>query len=63
MTDEIRQYKEGQKLLSPRQIYRNLIRMTGDNHFEKTDLHTITSLQVYNVWHSFTRKSGNGIDK
>ncbi|KAK9246083.1 hypothetical protein V1506DRAFT_553367 [Lipomyces tetrasporus] len=43
------------KFLSPRQIYQNLIRMAGDSQFEKTDLHTITRQQVYNVWLSFTR--------
>ncbi|KAK9311507.1 hypothetical protein V1524DRAFT_418945 [Lipomyces starkeyi] len=56
MTDEVRRYIQAQKLLSPRQIYQNLNRMTGDTQFEKTDLHTITRQQVYNVWLSFTRK-------
>ncbi|KAK9252086.1 hypothetical protein V1507DRAFT_481925 [Lipomyces tetrasporus] len=37
------------------EIYQNLIRMAGDSQFEKTDLHTITRQQVYNVWLSFTR--------
>ncbi|KAK9343550.1 hypothetical protein V1522DRAFT_230907 [Lipomyces starkeyi] len=56
MTDEVRRYIEGQKLFSPRQIYQNLIRMTGGTHFEKTDLYTITRQQVYNVWFSITKK-------
>ncbi|KAK9376805.1 uncharacterized protein V1513DRAFT_456766 [Lipomyces chichibuensis] len=33
----------------------NLIRLAGDSQFERTDLHTITRQQVYNVWLSFTR--------
>ncbi|KAK9310966.1 hypothetical protein V1524DRAFT_443936 [Lipomyces starkeyi] len=30
--------------------------MADDHQFEKTELHTITRQQVYNVWLSFTRK-------
>jgi hypothetical protein len=30
--------------------------MVDDSQFEKTELHTITRQQVYNVWLSFTRK-------
>ncbi|KAK9481964.1 hypothetical protein V1527DRAFT_499439 [Lipomyces starkeyi] len=50
MTDEVRRYIEGHKLLSPRHIFQNLIRMSGNTEFEKTDLRTITRQQVYNVW-------------
>ncbi|KAK9334221.1 hypothetical protein V1521DRAFT_451010, partial [Lipomyces starkeyi] len=55
VTDEVRSYIDTHKLLSPRQIYQNLIRMAYDSQFEETDLHTITRQQVYNVWLSFTR--------
>ncbi|KAK9233721.1 hypothetical protein V1525DRAFT_460029 [Lipomyces kononenkoae] len=33
----------------------DLTPMADDSQFEKTDLHTITRKQVYNVWLSFTR--------
>ncbi|ODQ69016.1 hypothetical protein LIPSTDRAFT_76513 [Lipomyces starkeyi NRRL Y-11557] len=55
VTDEVRSYIDTHKLLSPRQIYQNLIRMAYDSQFEETDLRTITRQQVYNVWLSFTR--------
>ncbi|KAK9371881.1 uncharacterized protein V1513DRAFT_461019 [Lipomyces chichibuensis] len=55
VTDEVRNYIDAQKLLSPRQIYQNLIRLAGDSQFARTHLHTITRQQVYNVWLSFTR--------
>ncbi|KAK9250922.1 hypothetical protein V1507DRAFT_499713 [Lipomyces tetrasporus] len=55
VTDEVRSYIDAHKFLSPRQIYQNLIRMASDSQFEKTDLHTITRQQVYNVWLPFTR--------
>ncbi|KAK9312876.1 hypothetical protein V1524DRAFT_449322 [Lipomyces starkeyi] len=45
-----------EKGFPPRQIYQKLIQMADDPQFEKTELHTITRQQVYNVWLSFTRQ-------
>ncbi|KAK9341844.1 hypothetical protein V1522DRAFT_433108 [Lipomyces starkeyi] len=55
VTEEICNYIMEQKHLPPRQIYWNLIQLADDPRFEKTELHTITRQQVYNVWLSNTK--------
>ncbi|KAK9350267.1 hypothetical protein V1523DRAFT_446200 [Lipomyces doorenjongii] len=50
VTEEIHNYIKEQKNLPPRQIYWNLIQLADDPRFKKTELHTITRQQVYNVW-------------
>ncbi|KAK9427264.1 hypothetical protein V1505DRAFT_404789 [Lipomyces doorenjongii] len=55
VTEEIHNYIKEQKNLPPRQIYWNLIQLADDPRFKKTELHTITRQQVYNVWLSHTK--------
>ncbi|KAK9481418.1 hypothetical protein V1527DRAFT_479691, partial [Lipomyces starkeyi] len=55
VTAEICKYIKEQKHLPPRQIYWNLIQLVNEPRFEKTELHTITRQQVYNVWLSHTK--------
>ncbi|ODQ73910.1 hypothetical protein LIPSTDRAFT_275510 [Lipomyces starkeyi NRRL Y-11557] len=47
---------KAQLLLAPRQIYQNLIQLADTPQFAKTDLHTITRQQVYNVWLSLAKR-------
>ncbi|KAK9483095.1 hypothetical protein V1527DRAFT_521633 [Lipomyces starkeyi] len=54
VTEEISNYIKEQKSLSPRQIY-YLIQLADDPRFDKTELHTITRQQVYNIWLSLTK--------
>ncbi|KAK9318954.1 hypothetical protein V1517DRAFT_235840, partial [Lipomyces orientalis] len=56
ITEEIQQYIKAQQLFPPRQIYQNLIQLADSPQFAKTDLHTITRQQVYNVWLSLTKR-------
>ncbi|KAK9334358.1 hypothetical protein V1521DRAFT_375118 [Lipomyces starkeyi] len=56
ITEEIQQYIKAQQLLAPRQIYQNLIQLADTPQFAKTDLHTITRQQVYNVWLSLAKR-------
>ncbi|KAK9427486.1 hypothetical protein V1505DRAFT_35291 [Lipomyces doorenjongii] len=56
ITEEIQQYIKAQKLFPPRQIYQNLVQLADSPQFAKTDLHTITRQQVYNVWLSLTER-------
>ncbi|KAK9328643.1 hypothetical protein V1520DRAFT_207114 [Lipomyces starkeyi] len=58
ITEEVLNFKFHQSTTGfpPRQIYQKLIQMADDPQFEKTELHTITRQQVYNVWLSFTRQ-------
>ncbi|KAK9347859.1 hypothetical protein V1522DRAFT_447500 [Lipomyces starkeyi] len=55
ITEEVCNYIKEQKYLPPRQIYWNLIQLADDPRFDKTELHTITRQQVYNVWLSLTK--------
>ncbi|KAK9384191.1 hypothetical protein V1515DRAFT_446855 [Lipomyces mesembrius] len=56
ITEEIQQYIKAQQLFPPRQIYQNLIQLADSPQFAKTDLHTITRQQIYNVWLSLTKR-------
>ncbi|KAK9311218.1 hypothetical protein V1524DRAFT_411936, partial [Lipomyces starkeyi] len=56
ITEDIQQYIKAQQLFPPRQIYQNLIQLADSPQFAKTDLHTITRQQVYNVWLSLTKR-------
>ncbi|KAK9236708.1 hypothetical protein V1525DRAFT_426897 [Lipomyces kononenkoae] len=56
MTAEVKDYIKAQSRFPPRQIYQSLMQMADDSQFEKTDLHSITRQQAYNVWVSITRK-------
>ncbi|KAK9241825.1 hypothetical protein V1506DRAFT_556362 [Lipomyces tetrasporus] len=49
ITEEIQQYIKAQQLFPPRQIYENLIQLADSPQFAKTDLHTITRQQVYDL--------------
>ncbi|KAK9311490.1 hypothetical protein V1524DRAFT_418959 [Lipomyces starkeyi] len=55
ITEEVCNYIKEQKYLPPRQIYWNLIQLADDPRFDKTELHTITRQQAYNVWLSLTK--------
>ncbi|KAK9242179.1 hypothetical protein V1506DRAFT_495861 [Lipomyces tetrasporus] len=59
ITEEIQQYIKAQQLFPSRQIYQNLIHLANSPQFAKTDLHTITRQQVYNVWLSLTKREWN----
>ncbi|KAK9310853.1 hypothetical protein V1524DRAFT_463317, partial [Lipomyces starkeyi] len=64
MTPEVESYIKAHKHFAPRQIYQNLLQMMDNSQFERTELHTITRQQVYNVWRSiniteWTRDAAN----